>query len=139
MRLTVTLITGFSLLLAIPVAGQDNPPAVVQSQTQGLKPFGTVQSGNTTIVFAPADSRDIDTVRLRTWEDFAETHTGIARALAGGDSREFYGHSPTSRRIGTSIGEHPLHQAAVLLELLLRFRSSNETKPVLFLGLPKLT
>ena len=82
MRLTVTLITGFSLLLAIPVAGQDNPPAVVQSQTQGLKPFGTVQSGNTTIVFAPADSRDIDTVRLRTWEDFAETHTGIARALA---------------------------------------------------------
>lgn len=95
MRLTVTLITGFSLLLAIPVAGQDNPPAVVQSQTQGLKPFGTVQSGNTTIVFAPADSRDIDTVRLRTWEDFAETHTGIARAFACGDSREFYGHSPT--------------------------------------------
>jgi hypothetical protein len=82
MRWTATLITGFSLVLAIPVAGQENPPTVVRSETQNAKPLGVVQSGNTTIVFAPADSRDIDTARLRTWEEFADTHSGIARALA---------------------------------------------------------
>jgi hypothetical protein len=64
------------------VAGQENPPTVVQSETQNAKPLGVVQSGNTTIIFAPADSRDIDTARLRTWEEFADTHSGIARALA---------------------------------------------------------
>ena len=79
---TATLITGFSLVLAIPVAGQENPPTVVQSETQNAKSLGVVQSGNTTIIFAPADSRDIDTAGLRTWEEFADTHSGIARALA---------------------------------------------------------
>ena len=82
MRWTATLIIGFSSVIAIPVAGQENPPTVVHSETQNAKPLGVVQSGNTTIIFAPADSRDIDTARLRTWEEFADTHSGIARALA---------------------------------------------------------
>ncbi len=82
MRLAATLITGFSLLLAVPAAGQETPPTVVQSETQTAKPLGAVQSGNTTIIFAPADSRDIDTARLRTWEEFADAHPGIARTLA---------------------------------------------------------
>jgi hypothetical protein len=73
---------GFALILTLPVAGQDNKSVVVQSQKQNAKPFGAVQNGNTTIIFAPADSRDIDTARLRTWDNFADTHSGIARALA---------------------------------------------------------
>jgi hypothetical protein len=73
---------GFALILTLPVAGQDNKSVVVQSQKQNAKPFGAVQDGNTTIVFAPAHSRNIDTARLRTWDNFADTHSGIARALA---------------------------------------------------------
>ena len=53
MRWTAALITGFSVVIAIPVAGQQNPPTVVQSETQNTKPLGEVQSGNTTIIFAP--------------------------------------------------------------------------------------
>ena len=79
MRWTATLIIGFSSVIAIPVARQRNPPTVVHSETQNAKPLGVVQSGNTTIIFAPADSRDIDTARLRTWEEFADTHSGIAQ------------------------------------------------------------
>lgn len=81
MRWTAALIaTGFSLVLTLPVAGQDSQPVVIQSP--GAKPIGAVQSGSTTIVFAPADSRDIDTDHLRTWEAFAGTHSGVARTLA---------------------------------------------------------
>jgi hypothetical protein len=81
MRLSAILIaTGFGLALALPVAGQDNSSAVVQSES--AKPLGVVQSGNTTIVFAPADSRDIDAASLRTWGQFADAHPKIAHALA---------------------------------------------------------
>lgn len=38
MRLTVTLITGFSLLLAIPVAGQDNPRQSFNRKRRALSP-----------------------------------------------------------------------------------------------------
>ena len=83
MRLKASLIaTGFGLVLAIPVAAQDHQTVVVQSQTQSVERFPAVQRGNTTIVFAPADNRDIDTSRFRTWEDFADTHSGIAHTLA---------------------------------------------------------
>jgi hypothetical protein len=81
MRWTAALIaTGFSLALTIPAAGQDSQSVVTQSQS--ARPLSAVQSGNTTIVFAPADNRDIDTARLRTWEGFADTHSGITHALA---------------------------------------------------------
>jgi hypothetical protein len=72
--------SGFGLVLAMPLAAQDSQPVVVQSRSAA--PLSAVQSGNTTIVFAPADSRDIDTARLRTWEEFADMHPGIERALA---------------------------------------------------------
>jgi hypothetical protein len=81
MRWTAALIaTGFSLVLTLPVAGQDSQPVVVQSEN--ARPLSAVQSGNTTIVFAPANPRDIDTARLQTWQEFADTHSGIERALA---------------------------------------------------------
>jgi hypothetical protein len=38
----------------------ETPPIVIQSETQSAKPLGVVPRGNTTIVFTPADSRDIE-------------------------------------------------------------------------------
>jgi hypothetical protein len=85
MRWRVALFaTGLSLVFTIPVAAQDSQSVVIQSRS--AKPASAVQSGNTTIVFAPADSRDIDTTRLRTWQEFADTHSGIERALANNPS-----------------------------------------------------
>lgn len=72
--------TGLGLTFTVPVTAQDSRSVVVQSQN--TKPVSAVQSGDTTIVFAPADNRDIDTVRLQTWQEFADTHAGIERALA---------------------------------------------------------
>ena len=86
------LAIGFGLVLALPAAGQDNSPtqhsssgegnsSPVVNQSESTKPLGVVQSGNTTIVFAPADSRDIDTASLRTWRQFADEHPRVAHAL----------------------------------------------------------
>lgn len=72
--------TGFGLVLTLPVAAQESQSVAVQSESTA--PLGTVQSGNTTIVFVPADRSDIDTARLRTWQEFADSHSGIERALA---------------------------------------------------------
>jgi hypothetical protein len=81
MRLSAALIAaGFGLVFTLPVAGQDSQPEIIQPEN--TKPLGVVRSGNTTIVFAPADSRDIDMARLRTWGEFADAHPRIARALA---------------------------------------------------------
>jgi hypothetical protein len=38
----------------------ETPPIVIQSETQSATPLGVVPRGNTTIVFTPADSRDIE-------------------------------------------------------------------------------
>ena len=82
MRWTATLIaTGFGLIAALPVAAQEKQPVtIVRSET--AKPLGAVQSGNTTIIFAPASKSDIDIARLQTWQEFADSHSGIERALA---------------------------------------------------------
>jgi hypothetical protein len=44
--------------------------------------LGAVTHGNTTIVFEPANSSDINTQALTTWGSFAEEHPEIAHALA---------------------------------------------------------
>jgi hypothetical protein len=81
MRLSAALIaTGFGLVFALPVAGQDSSSVIVRPES--TKPLGVVQRGNTTILFAPADNRDIDITRLRSWGKFADTHPGIASVLA---------------------------------------------------------
>jgi len=56
-------------------------PAVAQQETSDAAQPQVVQ-GNTTIVFAPADTGNLDNRSLRTWGDFAEGHPGIAKALA---------------------------------------------------------
>ena len=44
--------------------------------------LGEAVSGNTTIIFKPADTRDIHMDRLQTWDDFAQAHPRIASTLA---------------------------------------------------------
>jgi hypothetical protein len=48
----------------------------------GAPVLGKAVDGNTTIVFDGADTRDIHMNRLRTWDEFAQAHPGIANTLA---------------------------------------------------------
>jgi hypothetical protein len=77
---------GGALVVALALAGQDRLSAQENSsaaaQPENTNPLGVVKSGNATIVFAPADSRDIDSASLRTWGEFADAHPRIAHALA---------------------------------------------------------
>ena len=60
-------------------------PAVAQVENSTAAQSGTgvaVVQGNTTIVFAPAGTSNIDASRLQTWDEFAETHPAIAKSLA---------------------------------------------------------
>ena len=52
------------------------------SAAQEGKTLGTVVEGNTTIEFKAADTGDIDTQKLKTWNDFASQHPKIAKDLA---------------------------------------------------------
>jgi hypothetical protein len=61
-----------TLVLAVPTMAQD----------QNSSQRGAMVQADTTIVFAPAGTNNIDAGRLRTWGEFAETHPKIAKALA---------------------------------------------------------
>ena len=69
-------ITVLSLAFAFPIA------FAVSSQAQEGKTLGTVENGNTTTVFKAADSRDIDTQKLKTWNEFASEHPKVATEIA---------------------------------------------------------
>jgi hypothetical protein len=64
------------IAVALPIA------FAAASFAQDGKTMGTVVNGNTTTVFKAADSRDIDTHKLKTWNDFASQHTKVASELA---------------------------------------------------------
>jgi hypothetical protein len=64
------------IAVALPVA------FAAPSFAQDGKTMGTVVNGNTTTVFKAADSRDIDTHKLKTWNDFASEHPKVASELA---------------------------------------------------------
>ena len=68
----------FTLLiaLALPVA------FAAPSAAQEGKTLGTVINGNTTTEFKAAGISDIDTQKLKTWNDFASQHPKVARELA---------------------------------------------------------
>ena len=61
-----------------------NPPPSVSNSTTTTTTTEEVPSPptHTTIVFKHADSRDIHTDVLRTWDDFAQAHPKIASTLA---------------------------------------------------------
>ena len=87
MRIGASLIAmGGALVVALALGGQselcaqESPSAAAQPEI--TKPLGVVKSGNATIIFAPADDRDIDSASLRTWGEFADAHPRVAHALA---------------------------------------------------------
>jgi hypothetical protein len=69
-----------SLGLAGPGAAQvESAPSLTPS---GGRVLGSVTRGNTTVVFEAANSADLNSQVLTTWDSFAEEHEEIARALA---------------------------------------------------------
>lgn len=52
------------------------------SAAQEGKTLGTVINGSVAIEFKAADTSDIDTQKLKTWDDFANQHPNIAKDLA---------------------------------------------------------
>jgi hypothetical protein len=61
------------------------PPTITRKITtteESSQVLGEAVRGNTTIIFAAADHRDIRMGKLRTWDEFAEAHPDIARTLA---------------------------------------------------------
>ncbi len=72
MKRLSTLIIAFALPVAFAA------PALAQDG----KTLGTVVNGNKTIEFKAADSHDIDTAKLKIWNDFAAEHPEIAKQLA---------------------------------------------------------
>ena len=70
-----------TLTFTLPAMAQDENPGNTQSESRGTE-LGRVVQGNRTIVFAAADDRDIDVARLRTWNEFAEEHPKVTKALA---------------------------------------------------------
>ena len=73
---TMTRIAVLSIAFAFPMAFA--APSIAQEG----KTLGTVVNGNTTTVFKAADSRDIDTHKLKIWNDFASEHPKVASELA---------------------------------------------------------
>jgi hypothetical protein len=74
-----------------PGRGSDTPGARFDVQYSAQPEFaantsasalGSVTQGNTTIIFQPADTSDIDLQRMQTWGEFANSHPRIASALA---------------------------------------------------------
>jgi hypothetical protein len=68
------------IALALPVA------FAAPSAAEEGKTLGTVINGNTTTEFKAADTSDIDTQKLNTWNDFANRHPKIARELGASQS-----------------------------------------------------
>src|SRR5260221_760959 len=69
-------ISVLSIAFAFPIAFA--APSIAQEG----KTLGTVKNGNTTTEFKAADSRDIDTQKLKTWNEFASQHPKVASKLA---------------------------------------------------------
>ena len=66
------------IAVALPVAFAFAAPTIAQEG----KTLGTVVNGNTTTTFKAADTRDIDTQKLKTWNAFAAGHPKVASELA---------------------------------------------------------
>lgn len=75
-----SLLTTLAFAPAAMAQQQQNPGALEPSAS--TPELGRVEQGNTTIVFAAADNRDLEVDRLQSWGDFAAGHPGIAKALA---------------------------------------------------------
>ena len=99
---TMTRIAVLSLAFAFPIA------FAVSSQAQEGKTLGTVENGNTTTVFKAADSRDIDTHKLKIWNDFASGHPKVASELAHNPALiNDDGYAKKHPQLGAFFSAHP--------------------------------
>jgi len=69
------------LAFAPPVMAQDTSSGANEPSPSGPI-LGKIEQGNKTIVFAAADTSDLEVDRLQAWSEFAEANPNIARALA---------------------------------------------------------
>lgn len=74
---------GVTLLFAIASAALLAGTALGQESVTGSSPrvLGTVEHGNTTIVFESANNSDLNLDQFKTWEEFAARNPEIAREL----------------------------------------------------------
>jgi hypothetical protein len=79
--------------------------------------LGSVTRGNTTVVFESANSSDIDTRALRTWDSFAEEHPEIARSLAFKPTlMDDPGYLKRHPALSDFLQEHPEVRSAMALD-----------------------
>jgi parvulin-like peptidyl-prolyl isomerase len=83
-----------TLLIAVALPVAFAAPAIAQEG----KTLGTVVNGNTTTTFKAADTRDIDTQKLKTWNAFAVGHPKVASELA---------HNPALINDDSFANKHP--------------------------------
>jgi hypothetical protein len=76
---TTSTTTESTAVPSAPITVQESIPDSDEPNAQVL---GTATSGNTTILFEAANAQDIHSSRLRTWDEFAQAHPGIATTLA---------------------------------------------------------
>ena len=95
-------ISVLSLAFALPIAF--TAPSIAQEG----KTLGTVTNGNTTTEFKAADSRDIDTQKLKTWNDFASQHPKVASDLAHNPKLiNDDAYAKKHRQLGAFFSAHP--------------------------------
>lgn len=103
-----------AVLLTASLTGLAAAQVTEPSPAAGGNVLGAVTHGNTTVVFEPANSSDINSRALQTWDSFAEEHPEIARAIAFKptlmDDPRFLKRHP---ELGDFFDEHPEVRSAM--------------------------
>jgi len=71
-----------TMAFALPVMAQDENSGAMLPDNTTAESAKAIQQGNTTIVFKPAGTSNIDAKRLRIWNGFAQVHPKVAKELA---------------------------------------------------------
>ena len=74
--------SGLITIVFLGALASSIPAQTTSTESTSDQVLGTVSNRNTTIIFKPANSDDLDTQALVTWGTFAAAHPSIARALA---------------------------------------------------------
>ncbi len=93
-----------TLLIAVALPIAFAAPVIAQEG----KTLGTVVNGNTTTTFKAADTRDIDTQKLKTWNVFASRHPKVASDLAHNPALiNDDAYAKKHPRLAAFLSEHP--------------------------------
>ncbi|HEY9159034.1 hypothetical protein [Candidatus Binatus sp.] len=93
-----------TLLIAVALPIAFAAPTIAQEG----KTLGTVVNGNTTTTFKAADTGDIDTQKLKTWNAFAAGHRKVASELAHNSALiNDDGYAKKHPQLGAFFSAHP--------------------------------